>query len=202
MFYYVIAMLFLVGLGMGWIGWKGIRTRKPFAISGCWLWLLMALTFSPTIFDDLALLIQKNFAGETLLVLLIPAVVVAVVLAFFWHATGGLIFFGVSADSLSDCMHKALDDSGLEYEESIAKVRLKSEDADLLVGVQDWIGTAQLRITPASKREKLLEIGAKMGEIFSRSDYPMKLLICYVYLGLAVLEMLLACGLGYLVWVM
>ena len=160
-FFAVMALFFLV------IGLRGIIFRKPFVISGRWLFVLVLCGFAPSTLQFAQ--IPRTGGGSEMIELLrwlIP-IMLMVVAVFLYFTLRGFTAFGVTDVSFREGLFHSLKGLNLPYEETLSAIKLPTLEADLQVAVQSSIGTGQLKMKQRQFSTELREIVKGMNQVLS-----------------------------------
>jgi hypothetical protein len=162
------------------IGLRGLIHRRPFLISSRWLFLLCVLAFSPGLLR-MGLHLLHLQAGD-------PSPLAWMNLGMFllfggamWLLTAGYSAFGVTEASFRQGLYEALRRRGLPWEEAVGGMHLPTEDAAVQVGMQGWIGTAQIKVLPRGRGALLRDIAAAMNAYYRSATVPVNPAPCLVY---------------------
>lgn len=190
----IIAIWFLA------IGLRGIITKRPTIFPARRNFWLMALCLLPSFIFPAQFLLNRQTASLPYLALLFPLLLYCPLLVLMWKAMRGYIIIGITEESLRDALHDALEKLQLPFEESLAKLRLTTLDADLSVAMQAWMGTAQLRIKGTRHDEVLKKIAEAMNDSLAHSSTRMNLTTNIFYVITGVTLIILAIFLSVIGW--
>ena len=187
----VIALLFLL------LGLRGLITHRPFLFPSRIMFVLMVLAFLPNFLMPFQWM-GGNGTHSFDFGLLISPLMFVVILVMFWFQMRGYMVYGVSAEAFRNCLRRTLDKLNLPYQESFSSIRLETVDANLQASVQDWMGTAQLRIKPAKHANILTAIAGGLREEFLTENARVNTPVFIVYTLLSLLMLGLAVHLAML----
>ena len=187
----VIALLFLS------LGLRGLITHRPFLFPSRIMFGLMVLAFLPNFFMPFQWM-GGNGTHPFDVGMLISPLMFVVILVMFWFQMRGYMVYGVSAEAFRNCLRRTLDKLNLPYQESFSSIRLETVDANLQASVQDWMGTAQLRIKPAKHVNTLTAIATGLREEFLTENARVNTPVFIVYTLLSLLMLGLAIHLAML----
>jgi hypothetical protein len=162
------------------IGLRGLIHRRPFLISSRWLFLLCAFAFSPGLLRTGLHLLQPQ-AGALSPLAWMNLAMFMVFGGAMWLVTAGYSAFGVTEVSFRQGLYEALRRRGLPWEEAIGGMNLPTEDAALQLGMQGWIGTAQIKVLPRARSALLRDIATAMNAYYRGATVPVNLAPCLVY---------------------
>jgi hypothetical protein len=206
----IFPIIFIIlGLYMLITGLRGVITNKPFLFSAKINFWMVALAFSPGIFQPLYSLWEllsssaehaEDFEGSLLLLLLFPLLIYPVVLALIWRQMRGYTVLGVTDESFRQALYAVLKDLRLPFEERLSKLHLTSLDADLEANVASWMGVANLRIKQREHQETLERVAEGLNRYFAGSHVSVNMVTCVYYIILGVLIMASAGILARFIW--
>jgi hypothetical protein len=184
-----VMALFFFGVGL-----RGIIARKPFLFSARWLYVLVLLTFVPSILQPFLFPIPRA-GGESDMLAILPwmnPIMFTVLAAFMWFTLRGYLAFAVTDSSFRDGLLASLKKLDLPHEEKLAALRLPSVGADLQVAVQSWIGTGQVKVKQRQFGGLLGDIVRGMNEYYQSSTVPVNLTCCIFYVLMGVFMVVFA----------
>ncbi len=155
----VFDLLLVVPLGLMaivflYIALQGIVKRRPIVFSSRLFTWPITLTFAALAVAMLSLQFSPSGGGFDFLIML--QVLMFVVLLFvIWRQMQGFFVLGVAEDAFRDALIAALNELGFSHKESVKGFSIDELDDTLQVTVQDWMGTAQLRMKSKANREHL-----------------------------------------------
>ena len=170
------------------VGLSGIIGRRPFLISGRWLFAAIVLGYAPSLLHPFVFASPLK-GDESGLVRWIPWVdfvlfgVVAIVMGF---AARGYQAFAVSNSSFRAGLLASLKRLDLPHEEKLSSLHLPSVGADLQVSVQSGLGIGQIRVKQRQFKGLLRDIVGGMNEYYRASTVPPNLVFCNLSLVLGV----------------
>ena len=85
---------------------------------------------------------------------------------FFWIQMKGYMAIGISDDSFRNALHYALDQNHIQFEEQVSLIKLTNSNADLLVSVQSWVGTGQLKLKQSKSKHLLNTLVPSINQYF------------------------------------
>jgi hypothetical protein len=175
------------------IGLRGIVSKKPFVISARWSFILVLLAFAPGMlqFAEFPRIVGGSGTLGMLVALrwLMPIMLIVVVI-FLYLTLRGYTAFGVTDISFREGLLHSLKKLNLPYEETLSAVKLPTLGADLLVAVQSWIGTGQLKMKQRQFSKVLSDIVKGMNEYYQSGAVSQVNLTCCIFY--AVIGMFLA----------
>jgi len=177
-------------------GLRGVITKKPFIVSGRWLFITIAIGQAPM----LAVFVEDLLPGAHGLPWYQSAgflLLWAGFLVFIWQQMSGYVVIGVTDESLRNSLHHSLNKLNIPFEESLSRLRLPSLEADLQVSAQSWMGSAMIRLKPKRQRAILKQIVAEMSTYFSQTSVRTNLYTCVFYAVAGVMMLVLGTMLTY-----
>jgi hypothetical protein len=181
---FFVAALYLLGIGL-----RGAVGRKPFLISSRWMLGIVLLTF---LLQCVQQLLLPHRSVTVMSPFLITLAMFAVLTVFLWRSLRGYTAFGITGESVRGTLLASLKTLNLPFEESLSAIHLPSEQAELQVSVQTWLGSAQIRIAPAAQSALLGKIVAGMNGYYRTAAAGINMTSCYLYLALGVLIVVMA----------
>lgn len=180
------------------LGLQGLRRRQVTIISARWMFVFVLAGLGPTAFPRF----HKGLAGmeEHLQVLnlmqLLNFLVILVVLRVFWKVSQGYLMIGITESSTREGLRAALKKLELPHEETLGSIRLQSVGADIQVGIQPWVGTAQLNIKGSQFSGLLRSIADAMKDHYGESSAPVNLSCYYLQIALGAILLVMAAALA------
>lgn len=144
---YMMMLAFVVaGVYIGTLGLRGLVGRRPFMIPSWELVGVFAVLFLPQIVIQIGSIEFLMFGGVSGLAMGGLAILMPVlVVVFMWWMLRGHMVIGVSEDVLGEVVTGALEELEIPYEQRLSRIDLPSHGAQLRLGVQGWVKTAQIR---------------------------------------------------------
>ncbi len=169
-----------------YIGLKVITSKKPLLLPSKVFFVFMVIAFSP----QLIMSVETQFStGVFSLLSLLSPIMYVVLLAFFWIQMKGYMAIGISDDSFRNALLYALDQNHIQFEEQVSLIKLTNSNADLLVSVQSWVGTGQLKLKQSKSNHLLNTLVPSINQYFqshsvkTNSTTP----VFYILIGLILL---------------
>lgn len=190
--YLLVAVTIFTGITLfyGEIGYRGLKTGKPFLFPTHRLMWMIILCYVPNllfvILQTTLLIVQTHqWAIASLTLLGMLAFGFGIYTA--WLQARGYLAFGITEDSFRDALLYALQKRKMAYEETISRIRLTDLKLDLAVVVAEWTGTAQLRLKEKGHEKVLDKIVAEMNAYYATTAVAVNPLPYRLYLALAIL---------------
>lgn len=171
----VTTLFFLV------IGLRGIVFKKPFVISSRWLLILVLLSFTPAMLPSITFSGLNSKIGHLAIVRWLSPAMLIVLGIFLYFSLKSYIAFGITDVSLREGLMVSLRKLNLPHEETRGTVRLTITGADLLVSVQSWLGTGQLKMKQREFRKELSSIVNGMNEYYQSGAVSSVNLTCCIF---------------------
>lgn len=148
------------------IGLRGIVSGKPFLISARWILVFVPLAFAPVVFlyAEFLLTVGESWIQKATYVVLLFMCILA--FSHSYSSLQGYVAFGITDISFREGLQYCLKKLDLPYEESFCGVKLPTIGADLLVTVQLWAGTAELKIKQTQFKGVLRDVANEMNEYY------------------------------------
>jgi len=181
------ALLAVAALGFLLVGVRGLTRRAPMVFPAKRLIVLVVLCFLPGLAAPLALQLDRHFhLGSMPPVTFFPPVLYALILALLIRLLRGYTVVGADDRALAAGLRQALDRLGFPYEESLGRMRLTLQNADLAVHTQAGTGSAQIRMEPED-RPVLDQIAAALRDALAAGGAPPQRLVFAIFTGVGLL---------------
>jgi hypothetical protein len=178
----VLAVLPFYFLGFGL---RGILTKKAFVVSTqrmLWIFLIAIVPLLLPIGDIISGFRKRSFDFLDFS----PLVMFGLFFLLIWKMTGGYSILGATDEHVQNALRAALQKLNLPFEESVARVRLTSLDADLTLSVSGF-GVAQMRLKQPQYASTLKQIADCMNVYFATVPGKVNAAVFYVYVLMGVL---------------
>lgn len=176
-----------VGVYLIVLGLRGIRTKKPFVTSTLqFLWIFLIMFVPPLLADGGLFFSAHDYPFDFMYLFLF--VVIGVLFFVFWQNRGYSVW-GATDEYLQDALHSTLKKLDLPYEETVARLRLVSLDADLTVS-SPGLGIAYIRVKQRRHASTLKQIAQHLSEYFASAPGKVSLSIFYIYALLGALVLM------------
>jgi hypothetical protein len=172
------------------LGLRGILTKKPYIISSRWMFLIILISFSPSLLSMSTFFTAPSSLKGSLTFSLIPWMLLAmyaVMLTLFWLAMQGYTAFGITDSSFREGIIDTLDKMEIPFEETLGGIYLSSIGANLKVAIQSSMGTAQISIRPRKFNPTLNKIAKGLSNYYQTYPTSANFTICYFYTILGLL---------------
>ena len=158
----VFDLLLVVPIGLMaivffYIALQGIVKRSPIVISSRLFTWPITLTFAALAVAILSLQFSPFSDGFDFLIVL-QVLMFAVLLFVIWRQMQGFFVLGITEDAFRDALIEALNELGFSHKESVSGFLIEELDDTLQVNIQDWMGTAQLRMKSKANRDHLRKL--------------------------------------------
>jgi hypothetical protein len=176
---------FTVGIAASllYLALRGLIGRRPLVFSSRWFPVILGVI----VLKELVPLAGNEYSADPSQGDALPfgTLLVVVVLIASWFWMQGYVIFGASEATLRSALHHALDARGLSYEDRPAAIHIPSEQLDLQLQINEWGGTASVKVAPARGRPLLRELRRDMERFFT--SHPISLqknvFVVYTYVG-------------------
>jgi hypothetical protein len=158
-------------------GLHGILTKKAYVVSTqriLWIFLLLLVPLLLPLSGMRSGFRKHSFDFMDLS----PLLMFGVFFLIIWKMRGYSIW-GATEEYLQNALHAALTELNLPFEESVARLRLTSLDADLTLSVSG-LGAAQMRLKQPRHGATLKQIASHMNVYFATVPGKVSLGIFYV----------------------
>jgi hypothetical protein len=166
-----------------YLGLRGLIGRRPLVFSSRWFPVILGVT----VLRQLVPVAGNQHSADPSQGDVLPFGTLLVIAVFVasWFWMQGYMIFGASEVTLRKALHHALDERGLSYEDRPAAIHIPSEQLDLQLQINEWGGTASVKVAPARGRPLLRELRKDMERFFT--SHPISLqknvFVVYTYVG-------------------
>ena len=176
----------LMAVFLLYIGLKVITSKRPLLLPSKVFFVFMVIAVTP----QLIMSVEAYFStGAFSLLSLMSPLMYVVLLAFVWVQMKGYMAIGISDDSFRSALHYALNQNHIQFEEQVSIIKLTDSSADLLVSVQSWVGTGQLKLKQSKDNYLLSTLVSSINQYFQsnavKSNYTVP--VFYILFGLILL---------------
>lgn len=193
-FYFKAVLPVLLGvlsLSMLSLGLAVVVMKRPIVLAARWFLLFVMLSFVPNA-------VLPFFGGGsvgtsgTVLRWSGPAILL-VVAAFLAWSMRGYVLIGVTQSSARSALLATLDDLGHRYEETLGAIRVSALEMDILVAVQSWTGSGQIK-AKGKHVATMRQVSRGMNSYFKHNRVSVNLVspLLYVVLGVMMAVMVVA----------
>jgi hypothetical protein len=164
----------IMGLCMLAISFRLFLTKRPFLFPARWLAALIMLAFCPAIFsliEEITGKIDSDYIDWSGMAtpLLLAGMFIAI-LVFMFINMNGYMAIGATEESIRSALHGALERLNLPFRESLSRFQLTTIGVDLQASMEDWRGTAGIKINKRRHRSTLKSIAQATNEQFASAS--------------------------------
>jgi hypothetical protein len=147
----------IMSIGLLAVSVRGLVTRRPIVFSArIFVWVFAVAVASMSI--ALLSLQFSPYSGGFEFMTAAQIVLFVLLIVVFWRVMQGYVVLGVTEEGFKQALLASLDELGMTYKESLAGLALDELNDVLQVSVQDWVGTAQLKMKTRANREHLQKV--------------------------------------------
>jgi hypothetical protein len=167
-------LLGIMGLCLLAISFRLFLTKRPFLFPARWLAAIVMLGFCPAIFSIIEMITDKidrdyiDWSGMATPLLL--AGMFIAILIFMFIQMNGYMAIGATEESIRSALHGALERLNLPFRESLSRFQLTTIGVDLQASMEDWRGTASIKINKRRHRSTLKSIAQATNEQFASAS--------------------------------
>jgi hypothetical protein len=183
MIFYSVAMTAFAVYTFG-IGLSGFIRKRPLVFASRPLVWFMFTILAPAMIMivGLSLASRKDLSLSCVGMVIFPLGMMAIMIFILWRQMSGYMIFGVSDETFREALTNALSKLNLPFQETVAKIKLTSLDADLQANVISWMGTAQIRIKQWQHARYIKEIAKAMDEYYKTNPVKVSYVAFMVHL--------------------
>jgi hypothetical protein len=189
-----ILILGIVSFSLISIGSKVVLKKKPLLIHSKLLFILTFLGLSLVIIPTLIAVVYskelKTF--EILNPILIIFTIVVIWIKMRGYAVYAVI--GITEKSFREAIFAALKEQNLEWREVARLIHIPSENLDIKVSTQSWMGTGQLQNKTKQKNEVFEKIIGGIKKEFSAGNADMNNTISIFFIIMGIIMLVMAGG--------
>ena len=162
--------------------------RKPILFSAKWPFFLMAFQMlAPLVIQFNMLLTHPSMSVNTTVELVIHSLMRVMMLYSLWRVMQGYIMMGITDDSFRNSLFAALKEQNLEWKEELSLIRIPSENLDIHVSIQSWMGTGQIKNKTKQNRTKFEQVICSLKKQFAVGDIKINSISCIFYIIIGIL---------------
>jgi hypothetical protein len=178
----------LMALGAFGVAARGLATNRPFVYSPRWFLAGVAAVFWTNFVLALrhALSVPEPSGNIAIGPVLLPASLAMLTLLLLVQFRGYLAV-GVSGPLFREALFVSIKKLGLPFEQHFSIVRLPSVRTEFQMSVQNWTGTAQIKLRRVRGRRALRDIANGMNDYFQSRRISASSISCLYYLALSVM---------------
>ncbi|GGY71233.1 hypothetical protein GCM10011613_14850 [Cellvibrio zantedeschiae] len=195
---YFVGMFILMAAFFLAIGVKVVSSKRPMLVPARIFFVFMALAFSPQLVNFFSMVGSE--AGKRMgFILYLNPIMFICLLVFFWIQMKGYVAIGIYDETFRNSLHGSLNKNNIVFEEQLSVVKLISENANLQVAIQSWVGTGQLRLKKSNDAELLKRIVAGMNDYFIEHDIKSNNTTAIFYIIMGVFMVIAAGSFGVII---
>ncbi|HAY71110.1 MAG TPA: hypothetical protein DCX89_04410 [Saprospirales bacterium] len=171
--------LLIVSLFFIWMGLYVFLLRKPLILNSIWMLVLIGLSMLPIILSTVVMFFESPSIISAL-----PFLMFVVLLIWYVFILKGYTILGVNGSDFQKRFIECLEDHQYVFEQSFSTLKIKDPEIEMSIGVQSWLGTAQIRSKSKANREVLLNLISDLKRKDIRTNYLFP--IFYIIIGLLI----------------
>jgi hypothetical protein len=176
----------VMAVGFLFVGVRGLVTRRPFVFAArifAWLFIVLVASMS---FSFVSLMLSPYSDGIEFMSVA-QIVMFLILIVVFWRVMQGYVVLGVTDDTFKQALSASLDELGLAHKESLGGYALDELGDVLLVSVQGWVGSGQLKMKTRGNQQHLKQVVAALRHRLAQDPGRASLFIPVTYTAMGLL---------------
>lgn len=171
--------LLIVSLFFIWMGLYVFLRRKPLILNSIWMLVVISLSVLPLILSTLEMFFEYPSIMSAL-----PFLMFVVLIIWYVFILKGYTILGIDGTDFQNKFIECLNDHQYDFEQSFSTLKIIDPEIELSIGVQSWLGTAQIRSKTKANREVLINLISDLKRKDIKTNYLFP--IFYIIIGLLI----------------